>query len=129
MRVYHQHKYHLISLNMKIIYTYTQLNPVTILCLSNIICHDFFFIFYDLREDCLFCWYWWNCCPSLFKFSFHKFTYEKFPSLYRLNACRTRVITAITGLTTQNCNVAYKKKLNFNNMKLCHLQNLAKIWK
>jgi hypothetical protein len=71
----------------------------------------FFYIFYDLREDCLFCWYWWNCCPSLFKFSFHKFTYEKFPSLYRLNACRTsnhrrykkKIMTYDVG-QTQNCN-------------------------
>ena len=23
---------------------------------------------------CLFCWYWWNCCISLLKLSFHKYT-------------------------------------------------------
>ena len=34
-----------------------------------------FFMFRDLRwevinSDCLFCWYWWNCWPSLFIFFF-----------------------------------------------------------
>ena len=22
---------------------------------------------FDVRDGCLFCWYWWNCWPSLFK--------------------------------------------------------------
>jgi hypothetical protein len=26
----------------------------------------------NMRGDCSFCWYWWNCWPSLFKLSFHK---------------------------------------------------------
>jgi hypothetical protein len=54
--------------------------PATSLCLSqariwfsNVICCCLFF--YDqhveLRGYCLLCWYWWNCWPSLFKFSFH----------------------------------------------------------
>jgi hypothetical protein len=25
-----------------------------------------------MKGDCLFCWYWWNRWPSLFKLSFHK---------------------------------------------------------
>ena len=25
-----------------------------------------------VRDDCLFCWCWWNCWPSLFNLSFHK---------------------------------------------------------
>jgi hypothetical protein len=25
-----------------------------------------------LRGGCCFCWYWWNCWPSLFKLSFHQ---------------------------------------------------------
>ena len=33
-----------------------------------------FFVFSKLRGDCLFCWYWWNCWPSLFKLSFHIIT-------------------------------------------------------
>jgi len=24
-----------------------------------------------VRDDCSFCWYWWNWRPSLFKFPFH----------------------------------------------------------
>ena len=36
--------------------------------ISNIICHVQWF---EFRGDCLFCWYWWNCWPSLFKLSFH----------------------------------------------------------
>jgi len=24
-----------------------------------------------MTEDCSFCWYWWNCWPSLFKLCFH----------------------------------------------------------
>ena len=27
-----------------------------------------------MRGDCSFCWYWWNCWPSLFNLSFHKMT-------------------------------------------------------
>jgi hypothetical protein len=25
-----------------------------------------------VKDDCLFCWYWWNCWPSLFKLYFYK---------------------------------------------------------
>jgi hypothetical protein len=28
-----------------------------------------------VRGSCLFCWYLWNCLPSLFKLSFHIFIY------------------------------------------------------
>ena len=28
-----------------------------------------------MRGDCSFCWYWWNCWPSLFKLSIHKFLF------------------------------------------------------
>jgi len=36
-------------------------------------CHGNFCIQYDLmvRGDCSFCWYWWNCWPSLFILSFY----------------------------------------------------------
>ena len=27
---------------------------------------------FEVRGDCSCCWYWWNCCPSQFKLSFHK---------------------------------------------------------
>ena len=33
-----------------------------------------FFIFtawFEVRSDCLICWYWWNCWQSLFKLSFY----------------------------------------------------------
>jgi hypothetical protein len=26
----------------------------------------------SVRGDCLFCWHWWNCWPSPFKYSLHK---------------------------------------------------------
>jgi hypothetical protein len=34
-----------------------------------------FFVFNDLRWElsCLFCWYWWNCWPSLLKSSIYNF--------------------------------------------------------
>ena len=53
-----------------------QFNPVTFMCLSqartlistDIICHGLFCAqWVDVRGDCLLCWYWWNCWPSLFK--------------------------------------------------------------
>jgi len=31
-----------------------------------------------IRGGCLFCWYWWNSWPSLFKLSFHNFLSFKF---------------------------------------------------
>ena len=56
-----------------------QFNPATFLCLSqdrtcisNVICHELFCVqWVKVRGGCLFCWYWWNCWPSLFKLSFH----------------------------------------------------------
>ena len=35
-------------------------------------CGHFFVHWLGVRDDCLFCWYWWNCWPSLFNLSFHK---------------------------------------------------------
>ena len=35
----------------------------------------FFVLNEKVRGDCLFCWYWLNYWPSLFKFSFHNFNY------------------------------------------------------
>ena len=26
---------------------------------------------FEVKRGCSFCWYWWSCLPSLFKFSFH----------------------------------------------------------
>ena len=50
-------------------------NTATFLCLcqdrtwiSNVICCG---LFYVLKVIVHFCWYWWNCWPSLFKLSFH----------------------------------------------------------
>ena len=59
----------------------TRLSPTTVLCLSHIgtwiyISHMsyvmvFFYVqWFEVRGDCSFCWYWWNCWPSLFKLSF-----------------------------------------------------------
>ena len=54
----------------------TKFNPITDLYLSQarIKCHMSwsYFIFNDLRWNCLFCWYWLNCWPWLFKLSFHQ---------------------------------------------------------
>jgi hypothetical protein len=55
-------------------------NPDTLLRLPeartwiyNVICRCplFYFLYVKVKGDCLFCWYWWNCWPSLFKLSFH----------------------------------------------------------
>ena len=35
----------------------------------------FFVLSEKVRGDCSFCWYWLNCWPSLFKLSFHDFSY------------------------------------------------------
>ena len=58
----------------------TSLNPVLICAcpkpgprfpISYVV--DFFCVQWtEVRGDSLFCWYWWNCWPSLFKLSFHK---------------------------------------------------------
>ena len=56
-----------------------QFNPTTFLCLSqtriwisNVICHGLFCVqWFEVKVDCLFCWYLWNCWWSLFKLSFH----------------------------------------------------------
>jgi len=52
-----------------------QFIPATFLCLSqaktwisNVICCGLFYVqWFEVIGDCLFCWYWWNCWPSLFK--------------------------------------------------------------
>jgi hypothetical protein len=59
-----------------------QFNPSTLLYLSqartrisNVICHDLFYVeWIEVRCDSSFCWYWWNCWPSLFKLSFHNWS-------------------------------------------------------
>ena len=38
----------------------------------------------EVRGDCLFCWYWWNCWQSMFKFYFHKCTNSALPLPYFL---------------------------------------------
>ena len=48
----------------------------------NIVC----FVFNYLRFE--FCWYWWNCWPSLFKLSFQKKTFVIF-SHYNIVACNS----------------------------------------
>jgi hypothetical protein len=29
-----------------------------------------------IDHHCLFCWYWWNCWPSLFKLFFHNYLHQ-----------------------------------------------------
>jgi hypothetical protein len=42
------------------------------ICMSNVICLGLFYVqWFEVRGGCTFCWYWWNCWPSLFKHSFH----------------------------------------------------------
>jgi hypothetical protein len=39
-------------------------------CISSVMV--FFYVqWFQVRGDCLFCWYWWNCWSSLYKLSFH----------------------------------------------------------
>ena len=42
--------------------------------ISNFICRGFFCCiqWLKVRADWSFCYYWWNCWPSLFRLSFHK---------------------------------------------------------
>ena len=61
-------------------------NPTTFLCLSqartwisNIICCVCFLCL--VIGDCLFCWYWWNCWPSLHN-SFFFFFFFYFRNVY-----------------------------------------------
>jgi len=35
----------------------------------------------EVRGDCSFYWYWWNCWPSLFKLSFHNSSWYLIPFL------------------------------------------------
>jgi hypothetical protein len=39
--------------------------------ISNVKCHGLIYVqWFEVRDDCSFCWYWWNCWPSLFKLFF-----------------------------------------------------------
>jgi len=44
-------------------------NTITFLCQDmDFRCHllwSFYVQWFEVRSDCLFCWYWWNCKPSL----------------------------------------------------------------
>jgi len=35
----------------------------------------------NVSGDCSFCWYWWNCWPSVFKLSFRKVTLYNYITL------------------------------------------------
>ena len=41
---------------------------------NSVICHAFLYSMSEGDRWSLFCWYWWNWWPSLFKLSFHKCT-------------------------------------------------------
>jgi hypothetical protein len=53
-----------------------------------------FFVFSELRWEVIvyFCWYWWNCWPSLFIFSFHG-TKKKSCKTYFVSLRHLRVIS------------------------------------
>jgi hypothetical protein len=43
----------------------------------NDICHGLCCVqWVEVKGDCLFYWSWWNCCPSLFKLSFHNLQFN-----------------------------------------------------
>ena len=72
--------------------------------------HFIVFFFYvqwvEMRGDCLFCWYWWNCWPSLFKLSFHDYWH------FRLNLCTKYDINIHCNLFSEcNCNPAGAKEV------------------
>ena len=46
------------------------------------------FMFNEFRGGFLFCWYWWNCWPSLFNISFHT------THISYLNTCVTKLTFA-----------------------------------
>ena len=54
-----------------------RLMPDTSLCLSQAstwVSNDIWYYcvqWVKVKDGCSFCWYWWNCWPSLFKLSFH----------------------------------------------------------
>jgi len=74
-------------------YPINRFNPTTFLCLfqartliSNVIYHGLF-MFSELREDCSFYWYWYNCWLSLFKLSSPNYINSKL--LSSLSICVT----------------------------------------
>jgi hypothetical protein len=65
------------------------INPATFLSLlqartwiSNTIFHGLCYVqWFQVRVDCSFCWYLWNCWSSLFKLSFHNIITFTVPGL------------------------------------------------
>jgi len=41
--------------------------------ISKVTCRGLLFYvqWFEVWGNCYFCWYWWNCWPSLFKLFFH----------------------------------------------------------
>jgi hypothetical protein len=59
-----------------------------------------------VRGDCSFCWYWWNCWPSLFKLSIDNYWHV------RLNRCTKYDINIHCNLFSEcNCNPAGAKEV------------------
>ena len=54
--------------------------------ISSIIFHGLFHIqWFKVRGDCSFCWYWWNCWPSLFKRGLSSWSYGSWIYKYLCN--------------------------------------------
>jgi hypothetical protein len=81
-------------LNMSILYSYIYIYNITVSCFSFVLSHDRTWIFHvtfrvlfvfrdNVRGGCLFCWYWWNCLPSLLKLIFIK-TYTHYAEILRV---------------------------------------------
>ena len=54
-----------------------------------------------VRDDCLFCWYWWNCWPSPFKLSFHK-TLENSPQKNLHKILHLKLFLTLNWLQSKN---------------------------
>ena len=61
-----------------------------------VVCRGLFKVqWFNVRDDCSFCWYCWNCRPSMFKLSFHNncninVTLDRFKDTKRVNRRRRR---------------------------------------
>jgi hypothetical protein len=58
---------------------------------ENIVVVFFYDQWFEMRGDCSFCWYRWNCWPSLFKLSFNNCTRVR-------EIWKTKVVVYIHGL-------------------------------
>jgi hypothetical protein len=60
-----------------------------------------------VRDDCSFCWYWWNCRPSLFKLSLDERSFEILKSMFSMKLFEERLDYYIKEKISKSCKNNY----------------------